>query len=105
MPGWRGSDRKSRLPAGWEQIRRRILRRADYQCQWVDPEWQVRCPARATDVDHIVSGKQLGWEDDRDSNLRALCGPHHQSVSSRQGGEALAAKRREISQRFRRPEY
>ncbi|MCE7552778.1 hypothetical protein LZG43_23040 [Streptomyces thermodiastaticus] len=38
------------------------------------------------------------------SNLRAICSPCHKAKSSREGGQALARKRREIEQRFRRTE-
>jgi hypothetical protein len=57
------------------------------------------CGALATDVDHIKNG-----DDHRDSNLRALCGPHHRQKSSREGAQAANANRRKIAQRFVRDE-
>ncbi|MFE0964073.1 MULTISPECIES: hypothetical protein [Streptomyces] len=50
-------------------------------------------------MDHIIAG-----DDHREANLRALCGWHHQRKSSREGGEAMAAKRRQIADRFKRDE-
>ncbi|WP_267969981.1 HNH endonuclease [Streptomyces thermodiastaticus] len=58
-----------------------------------------RCPNHATEVDHIRPG-----DDHSMSNLRAICSPCHKAKSSREGGQALARKRREIEQRFRRTE-
>jgi 5-methylcytosine-specific restriction enzyme A len=53
----------------------------------------------ATDVDHIRPG-----DDHSESNLRSLCGFHHQKKSSHEGGAAMAAKRRDIEKKFRRQE-
>lgn len=68
---WDGSTRKSRLPADWERLRRVVLERCSHQCEWVE-DGGVRCPRKATDVDHIEAGDlhQL-------SNLQGLCGMHH----------------------------
>lgn len=98
MPGgWAGSDRLQRLPPDWAKIRKRILRRDGFRCTHIDDG--VRCAEPATDVDHIRPG-----DDHRETNLRSLCGPHHQAKSSREGAEALKKKRRQIDQRFRRRE-
>lgn len=68
---WAGSDRASRLPANWaSEIRPRILERDGHRCTWM--EHGMRCPAAATEVDHITAG-----DDHSDGNLRALCTPHH----------------------------
>jgi 5-methylcytosine-specific restriction protein A len=99
LPQWSGSDRRSRLPDNWSVLRKRILRRDGYRCTHRDPVTRVRCAEFATDVDHIIAG-----DDHRESNLRSLCGPHHQAKSSSEGGAAMAAKRREIDKRFRRTE-
>lgn len=99
VPQWAGSDRRSRLPADWSAIRKRVLRRDSHRCTFRDPDTRIRCAEFATDVDHIIAG-----DDHRESNLRSLCGFHHQKKSSGEGGAAMAAKRREIDQRFRRRE-
>lgn len=83
---WAGSSRRSRLPADWPAIRRRILKRDNYSCTW--PSRSGRCGQPATDVDHIVNG-----DDHRDENLRSLCSSHHQAKSSAEGGRAAQAKR------------
>ncbi|WUO14006.1 HNH endonuclease [Streptomyces sp. NBC_00289] len=98
MPNWAGSDRRERLPADWPRIRLRVLRRDGHRCTHRD-QYGVRCDEPATDVDHIVPG-----DDHRETNLRALCGFHHQAKSSREGGLAQAARRRRINNRFRRAE-
>ena len=99
VPQWAGSDRRSRLPANWSAIRKRVLRRDGYRCTFRDPDDRERCAESATDVDHILPG-----DDHRESNLRSLCGFHHRKKSSSEGGMAQAAKRREIDSRFRRRE-
>lgn len=98
MPQWAGSDRRSRLPADWDRIRKRILRRDGYQCRFVD-EYEGRCTDLATDVDHIRAG-----DDHRESNLQSLCGVHHRRKSSKEGAEAQRVRRQEIGGRFRRTE-
>ena len=98
MPNWNGSDRRKRLPANWEVIRRRILRRDGHQCTHID-ETGKRCTERATDVDHITPG-----DDHRDENLQSLCGYHHRKKSGAEGAQAVAANRRRADARFRRQE-
>lgn len=93
MPNWEGSTRKSRLPKDWPQIRKRILHRDGYRCTWIVDG--ARCAEKATDVDHIKRGDDHG-----DHNLRSLCGPHHRSKSSREGG---SAPRRPSRYRVARP--
>lgn len=97
MPNWANSDRRSRLPADWPAIRRRVLKRDGYRCTHTDEG--VRCSQPATDVDHIVRG-----DNHTESNLRSLCSGHHRTKSSSEGGAASAASRREIRSRFRRVE-
>jgi 5-methylcytosine-specific restriction protein A len=92
---WSNSDRRSRLPPDWEKIRKRVLRRDNRECQQELPDGGGICGEYATDVDHIDAG-----DDHRESNLQALCGPHHRSKSSREGAQALKAKRTKISKRF-----
>jgi 5-methylcytosine-specific restriction protein A len=84
---WETSTRRDTLPPDWPALRRLILARDSHRCRWI--EHNRRCPARATDVDHITPS---GGDDP--SNLRALCGPHHQRKSSREGGLAAGVARR-----------
>lgn len=61
---WAGSDRRSRLPANWAAIRRRVLRR-DRLCR--------NCLAEpSTEVDHIVHGDNHTM-----ANLQGLCSACH----------------------------
>lgn len=98
MPQWQNSTRRDRLPPDWPRIRKRVLRRDKYLCQHRDADGDL-CAAYATDVDHKDRG-----DDHRLENLQSLCGEHHRAKSSSEGGEALAAHRREINSRFRRTE-
>jgi 5-methylcytosine-specific restriction enzyme A len=95
---WSSSTRRDRLPAGWNQIRRSILKRDNWRCQ-VRKEDGRPCGDHATEVDHIKPG-----DDHRPENLQAICSWHHQRKSSREGGQANAAKRRANANRFRRTE-
>lgn len=82
MPNWEGSTRKERLPKDWPVIRKRILARDGYRCMWLDDGRP--CGAPANQVDHIRRG-----DNHDDSNLRALCGPHHLRKSGSEGGRAF----------------
>lgn len=93
MP-WETSDRRKRLPGNWGTIRKRILQRDGYRCQWPG------CRVRATDVDHVIPD-----DDDSDANLASLCANHHAQKSSREGAAASNnAQRIERARRFRTPE-
>ena len=95
---WSSSNRRSQLPPDWErEIRPRILKR-DRLCRWKE-HGDFPCRNRAIEVDHIRRGN-----DHSDSNLRGLCGYHHQLKSSMEGAEALAKKRERIAQKFVRTE-
>lgn len=88
---WTGSDRRSRLPSDWPQIRVRILKR-DPTCVCTGcTRCQGACLRTSTDVDHIIP-----IDDHSDSNLRGLCNPCHLAKSSLEGhaSTALAARRR-----------
>lgn len=98
MPQWKNSTRRDRLPPDWSRTVKRIMRRDNRMCQWRLDDGTL-CLAYATDVDHIRRG-----DDHRDSNLRALCGMHHQRKSSQEGGQAAAAKKRRIAKRYLRTE-
>ena len=76
--GWRGSTRKSRLPVDWPRLRRVVLERSGYQCEWVEDSG-MRCFAKATDVDHIEAGDLHEL-----SNLQSLCGVHHLAKTGRE---------------------
>lgn len=98
MAGWKGSTRRDRLPADWPKIRSRVLKRDGKRCTHTDDDGE-RCPDIASDVDHIVPG-----DDHREANLRSLCEWHHLKKSGREGGNALAAKRRQNASKFKRVE-
>lgn len=83
---WRSSNRKAELPHDWPRIRREILTRAGHRCEWI--EHGARCPARATDVDHVVAG-----DDHSAGNLRALCGEHHKRKTQADAGAGRARAR------------
>lgn len=98
MPQWAGSDRRSRLPADWQAIRKRILRRDGYRCTHRNEDG-LRCAELATDVDHIIAGDDHG-----DRNLRSLCSPHHRIKSSQEGAAAQDFIRRRNAAKFNRVE-
>ena len=91
MPGWKGSARKSQLPADWDAIRRRILARDGHRCTAIRADTDERCTERATDVDHVDQTRN--W-DHSDANLTSLCNWHHARKSSSEGGRANAARYR-----------
>jgi hypothetical protein len=89
---WESSDRKSRLPADWPQLRRTVLDRCGGRCEVLKKDGS-RCWDKATDVDHVRAGDDHSLE-----NLRGICTWHHRRKSSAEGREAYAAKRQK---RFR----
>lgn len=97
MAGWRGSTRKHRLPPNWSTIRKRILKRDDYRCVWI--EYGYRCTAEARDVDHIQPSGS-----DEDDNLQSLCNPHHLQKTGRdswnQRRKAIAKAKARNDKRF-----
>ena len=102
MGRWDTSDRRTRLPKDWPQRRQNVFKRDGYRCTWMDIEdgRKVRCEATDNlECDHIIRGDDHSLE-----NLRTLCTFHHAIKTNIEGHEALAAKRREIKQRFRRTE-
>lgn len=72
---WEGSDRRSRLPKGWEKKRKRILER--------DPICSICGNALSTVCDHKVPG-----DDHSDVNLQGICFDCDKAKSSREGREA-----------------
>lgn len=68
---WEGSDRRLRLPPDWNQRVNKVWQRDGGRCTWRLPSGK-RCPRKGRDVDHIKN------DDNHDlSNLRLLCGHHH----------------------------
>lgn len=98
MADWRGSDRRSRLPADWEKRRKRVLRRDGYRCTAYLSDGS-RCAEPGNEVDHVRPG-----DDHDDSNLRTLCAWHHARKSAQEGAAAAAAKRRKAAKKFLRTE-
>lgn len=87
MAWGKDSGRTSPLPRAWKMIRVNVLRRDNYQCQWVREDTGLLCLAPATDVDHIDDP-----DNHKHSNLQSLCGYHHKQKTASQGGTANAAK-------------
>lgn len=85
--GWAGSTRAARLPANWPAIRQQVLDRDGRRC--TAPTADGRCPATATEVDHV----QAMTDSHELADLQSLCHPHHQAKSSSEGGTAWAARR------------
>lgn len=105
MPGWEGSNRRSTLPPDWYVKggrRDKVIARDKGKCQWETPGTGIYgtrgneiCGAPGTDVDH--AGDHPGSRDDhRLSNLRLLCGPHHDARSAAQGGNSFIPLRRPV---------
>lgn len=89
MPGgFLDSNRRETLPAQWRNIRAAILHRDAYQCTRL--QRGVRCPERATDVDHIQPGGA-----DTPDNLTSLCARHHGQKTAQEANNARTRQRRE----------
>ncbi|MFF0746578.1 HNH endonuclease signature motif containing protein [Streptomyces sp. NPDC004111] len=79
---WGSSNRKSRLPANWQKIRKQVIER-DVVCQI--------CRVRiAVIADHI---KPM-TDDHRLEALQGLCDPCHRQKTAREGAAARAAIRK-----------
>lgn len=94
---WENSTRRSRLPEDWPKRRKRVWRRDHGLCQVI--ESGELCGMPAADVDHIEAG-----DDHSLSNLRCICEWHHDRKSGSEGAQALARKKRQIRNSFRRNE-
>lgn len=98
MPGgWKGSDRRERLPADWPTRRAFVLERDGYRCTHIRADTGTRCPDPATDADHIEAGDDHSY-----ANLAAKCDYHHKHKTAREGNAARAlsqAQRRELERR------
>ncbi|MFH9735087.1 HNH endonuclease signature motif containing protein [Streptomyces sp. NPDC017260] len=85
---WETSNRRERLPANWERLRARAIRRAGGRCEGALLDTGQRCEAKGTDVDHITPG------DNHDlSNLQLLCRWHHTQKTQQEAAAARAIKR------------
>jgi hypothetical protein len=80
---WETSDRRSRLPANWQELVAKVKDRDQRRCTWRLPSGK-RCPRAGTDVDHRKPG-----DDHALSNLQLLCRHHHDKKTQR---EAWAGK-------------
>jgi 5-methylcytosine-specific restriction endonuclease McrA len=69
MP-WATSDRRSRLPRNWQQIRATVRARAHGKCE--AEKHDPRCDGIGTDCDHIIPG-----DDHRIEALMWLSAPCH----------------------------
>lgn len=74
--GWRGSDRRSRLPGNWSKIRAAVLTR-DGTCKICNVRPSTHC-------DHIEAKTDAHAED----RLQGVCATCHGLKSSREGNEA-----------------
>lgn len=83
--GWRSAP----LPKGWDRIRRRILRRDRWKCQWPVATGGL-CGEQANQVDHKVGAAQ-GVDDHSDENLQALCRWHHDQKTGREASAVAHA--------------
>lgn len=77
---WERSNRRGRLPGNWAAIRRLVLNRDGWSCQW-RIGGRV-CGKPANEVHHIVEAG-FGADDDRPENLIAICRVHHAQATVR----------------------
>jgi 5-methylcytosine-specific restriction endonuclease McrA len=95
---WANSNRRARLPRDWNARRAQVFRRDNFRCVIPLPDG-TRCPGAAEECDHIFPGDNHSL-----SNLQSLCSWHHKQKSSREGADALAAKKARIASRFPKPD-
>lgn len=94
---WAGSDRRSRLPDDWDQIRLVIGRRDGWICQQITTAGTI-CGKPANQVDHIERGDDHSYD-----NLQCLCSDCHSKKSSSEGGWASVLALRAAKARTARP--
>lgn len=99
---WSSSNRKQRFNKGWAKTRAKILQRDGYRCQWPIEDSRGfpigRCLAPARMVDHKIHN--MAHDDDRESNLWALCDYHHAqktAMESAEGNRKRVRRMREAS--------
>ena len=88
MPGQ--SRRTAPLPKGWYRIRRRILNRDGWRCQWPLDAGGI-CGEPANEVDH-KTGAASGVDDHSEVNLWALCSWHHARKTGREASAVAHAR-------------
>lgn len=71
---WETSNRRGRLPVGWDRIRRFVLERDNYRCQVL--EGRNFCLRHAKEVHHLQTADD-GLDNDHPDNLIAICRRHH----------------------------
>lgn len=89
---WSTSDRRSRLPANWLQLREEVFRTKGRSCHAVVDGRPCNQPA--SDIDHIVPSGP-----DTIENLQPLCRRCHKAKSSSEGWQALNKKKKEARAR------
>jgi 5-methylcytosine-specific restriction endonuclease McrA len=94
VPGWQNSDRRSRLPADWNERVAKVWARDGGRCTWRLPSG-ARCPRPGRDVDHRRNDDNHSLD-----NLQLLCGDHHDKKTQGEARRAKAARRKKP----RRPE-
>lgn len=97
---WDSSERARELPPDWSRRRLRVLRRAEWTCEATRSDTGRRCWSPATDVDHIIRGRDHHLE-----NLQALCGWHHllKTAVEAATGRVIARRSRYPHLRHRQP--
>ena len=92
---WYSSRRRGRFNPDWPRVRKMILERDGYACQWpiVDGLGLPSvCLAPARQVDHKRRAVN-GVDDDSPSNLWALCDYHHQVKTDEESAEQRRVNR------------
>lgn len=74
---WSSSDRRERLPANWQDIRRQVRLRAHGRCE--AEEHAPGCCGDGSDADHKTPG-----DDHRLENLQWLSAPCHRAKTTRE---------------------
>jgi hypothetical protein len=86
--GWKGSDRRERLPANWAELVKTVKIRSGGRCEF-RLRSGARCPRPGDGgVDHVQRG-----DDHRLENLRDSCQDHHGKKSSAEGNEAKKTRK------------
>lgn len=76
------------MPKGWSKIRRRIMQRDRWECQYDVTSRGLICGQQANEVDHIVPRSEGGTDDP--GNLQAICRPHHRIKTQEEATRARA---------------
>ncbi|QUW18881.1 hypothetical protein [Agrococcus sp. Marseille-Q4369] len=88
---WDTSDRRSRLPEDWDDLRKQVKRRAGGRCE--AKRHAPHCNGIGTDCDHVRPGDDHGL-----GNLQWLSRPCHDAKTradnARQNAERAALRRR-----------